>query len=146
MIDMTLFAQLHISEAGRPDRTITVAATLTIGRDDENDIVLESITVSRCHALLLPDSAGLRLVDLESTNGTLVNGVLAPADEPVRLADGDVVQFGQVLARYAAPPKWFSCRPVEHLACQQQYPRLPAIERSATYKLCARETAATCRC
>jgi pSer/pThr/pTyr-binding forkhead associated (FHA) protein len=142
---MRLFAQLHITEAGRPDRTIAVADTLTIGRDNENDIVLESITVSRCHALLLPDVVGLRLVDLESTNGTLVNGVLVPTDEPVRLADGDVIQFGQVLARYTAPPKWSNNRPAERLACQQQHPRLPAIERSATHTLPAPGTAETSR-
>jgi pSer/pThr/pTyr-binding forkhead associated (FHA) protein len=146
MIDMTLFAQLHITEAGRPDRTIAVADTLTIGRDSENDVVLESLTVSRCHALLLPDAAGLRLVDLESTNGTLVNSVPVPADEPVRLADGDVIQFGQVLARYAAAPKWSNSRPAERLTDQQQHPRLPAIETPTTYKLSMPGTAATSRC
>jgi pSer/pThr/pTyr-binding forkhead associated (FHA) protein len=125
---MTLFAQLHITEAGRPDRTIAVADTLTIGRDNQNDIMLESITVSRCHALLLPDAAGLRLVDLESTNGTLVNGVLAPPDQPLRLANGDVIQFGQALARYAAAPKRSNSQPLERLADQVQHLRLSAAE------------------
>jgi pSer/pThr/pTyr-binding forkhead associated (FHA) protein len=62
--------------------------------------VLESITVSRQHVLLMRDATGVRLLDLESTNGTLVNGVPAPPDAPVRLADGDVVRLGQVVARY----------------------------------------------
>jgi pSer/pThr/pTyr-binding forkhead associated (FHA) protein len=96
-------AQLSITEAGRPNRTIAVADTLTIGRDNENDIVLKAATVSRYHALLLRDAAGLLLVDLESTNGTVVNGELVRPDEPVRLGNGDVIQIGQVLARYAAP-------------------------------------------
>jgi pSer/pThr/pTyr-binding forkhead associated (FHA) protein len=125
---MTLFAQLHITEAGQPDRTIAVADTLTIGRDNQNDIVLESITVSRCHALLLPDAAGLRLLDLESTNGTLLNGLLMLPDEPVRLADGDVIQFGQVLARYAAPLKWSNSGLLEHPTDQVQHLRLSATE------------------
>ena len=73
----------------------------TIGRDNGNDIVLESITVSRQHALLMCDAAGVQLLDLESTNGTLVNGVQLPPDAPVRLADGDVVRIGQVIARYS---------------------------------------------
>ncbi len=81
-----------------------MADTLTIGRDAGNDIVLESITVSRFHALLLRDADGMLLADLESTNGTLLNGVLVRPDEPVRLADGDVIQLGEVVARYAAPP------------------------------------------
>ncbi len=91
-------------QGGRPGRTIAVADTLTIGRDAGNDIVLESITVSRFHALLLRDADGMLLADLESTNGTLLNGVLVRPDEPVRLADGDVIQLGEVVARYAAPP------------------------------------------
>ncbi len=55
-------------QGNRPDRTVAVADTLTIGRDGENDIVLESITVSRQQALLL-DDAGL-LIDLESTKAS----------------------------------------------------------------------------
>jgi pSer/pThr/pTyr-binding forkhead associated (FHA) protein len=99
---MALFAQLTITEAGRPDRSIAVPDTATIGRDSDNDIVLEAITVSRYHALLLRDTAELLLLDLESTNGTLVNGLVARPDAPVRLVDGDVIRFGQVVACYRA--------------------------------------------
>jgi len=97
---MELFALLDITEAGRPERSIAVHDTATIGRDNDNDIVLRSMTVSRCHAVLLRDADQLLLLDLESTNGTLVNGVAARSDAPVQLADGDSIQFGQVKARY----------------------------------------------
>ena len=97
---MVLFAQLDIAEADRPNRNIAVQDTATIGRDNDNDIVLESLTVSRCHALLLREADELLLLDLESTNGTLVNGVAARPDAPVRLADGDSIRFGQVVACY----------------------------------------------
>ena len=100
MISMTLLAQLDITETNRPNRNIAVRNTATIGRDNDNDIVLESMTVSRCHALLLREADELLLLDLESTNGTLVNGVAARPDAPVRLADGDSIQFGQVVACY----------------------------------------------
>src|SRR5215216_5289143 len=93
---------LYITEAGRPDRAIALSATMTIGRDNENDIVIGSMSVSRCHALLLRDSVGVRLIDLESTNGTLVNGVPARPDESVRLDNGNIIQIGQVQARYCA--------------------------------------------
>jgi pSer/pThr/pTyr-binding forkhead associated (FHA) protein len=96
---MALYAQLHITEAGRPDRIVTAHDIMTIGRDSDNDIVLESISVSRCHAVLVCKPAGLLLVDLESTNGTLVNGVPALPDEPIRLVGGDELQFGQVVVR-----------------------------------------------
>ena len=99
---MALDAQLHIREAGRPDRIVTVRDTMTIGRDSDNDIVLESKTVSRCHAMLMRKAAELLLVDLASTNGTLLNGLPIQPDEPLRLNDGDELRFGQVLARYVA--------------------------------------------
>jgi pSer/pThr/pTyr-binding forkhead associated (FHA) protein len=60
-------------------------------------------TVSRAHAALMRDASGMLLVELESTNGTRVNGELVRLDEPVRLNDGDVIELGQVQARYAAP-------------------------------------------
>jgi pSer/pThr/pTyr-binding forkhead associated (FHA) protein len=94
---------LYITEAGRPERTIALSTTMTIGRDNENDIVIDSITVSRCHAVLLRDDAGVRLIDLESTNGTLVNGVPAQPDEPMQLMNGNIIQLGYVWARYCAP-------------------------------------------
>jgi pSer/pThr/pTyr-binding forkhead associated (FHA) protein len=100
MLPMVLFAQLDITKADRSERCVAVNDIATIGRDNDNDIVLRSMTVSRCHALLLRDADQLLLLDLESTNGTLVNGVAARPDTPIRLADGDSIQFGQVVARY----------------------------------------------
>jgi pSer/pThr/pTyr-binding forkhead associated (FHA) protein len=97
-----MIAQLYIIEAGLLDRTIAVRGTATIGRDNQNDIAVQSITVSRWHAILFHDATGPLLADLESTNGTLVNGVFIQPDEPVRLADGDIIRFGQVVARYIA--------------------------------------------
>ena len=93
---------LHITDSSQLDRTVAVRGTTSIGRDDENDIVLTSLTVSRCHAVLLCDAAGVLLIDLESTNGTLVNSVRASPDTPVRLAYGDLIQVGQVVMRYDA--------------------------------------------
>jgi pSer/pThr/pTyr-binding forkhead associated (FHA) protein len=52
--------------------------------------------------LLFYDADGLLLLGLQSTNGTFMNGVPLPPDQPLRLNDGDVIQLGQVLARYAA--------------------------------------------
>jgi pSer/pThr/pTyr-binding forkhead associated (FHA) protein len=103
-MEMSMLNQLYITEAGRPDRTVAVHGTTTIGRDDDNDIVLAAFTVSRYHAVLLGNVAGVQLIDLESTNGTLVNGVPIPPDQPLCLNDGDLIQLGQVLVRYSALP------------------------------------------
>lgn len=69
----------------------------TIGRTLDNDIVLESEAVSRCHARLHLEGGAVRISDNRSKNGVLVNG------ERVRdriLTDGDIVQLGNFLFRY----------------------------------------------
>src|SRR3712207_4234685 len=110
MCPMARCAFLAIREAGRSGRIVAVSDTATIGRNHGNDIGLKSKTVSRYHAVLIRDAAGMLLLNLESESGTLVNGVLAATDAPVRLNDGDTIQFGEVLARYVAPAdQWMRC-------------------------------------
>ena len=99
---MSASPRFHITEAGQPERSVELTGATTIGRDSVNDIVLAEITVSRCHALLLMELEGMILMDLDSTNGTFVNGILAPPDESVCLMDGDVIKLGGVVVRYAA--------------------------------------------
>ncbi len=62
-----------------------------IGRGSDCDIVLDAADVSRRHARLTLAPGTVRIEDLNSTNGTYLNG------DPVRiadLADGDEIQFG----------------------------------------------------
>jgi pSer/pThr/pTyr-binding forkhead associated (FHA) protein len=94
------FPRLHITSPAGLARTVVLSGTTTIGRDDENDVVLGEATLSRCHAVLLAGPQGIMLIDLDSTNGTLVNGTFVPPDTPVPLADGDLIALGGVLARY----------------------------------------------
>ena len=51
---------------------------LTIGRDDGNDVVLDDPNVSRFHAEVLRSDGRIEVRDLDSRNGTRVNGVPAP--------------------------------------------------------------------
>ncbi len=76
---------------------------LTLGRRPDQDIVLEDPSVSRAHARI--EVAGGRpwVVDLGSTNGTLVNGRRAGA-EPLPLSPGDRLQVGAVLLELIAEP------------------------------------------
>jgi len=64
---------------------------LVLGRLKSCDICLDDRNASRQHAAIEREGAGWLLVDLESTNGTLLNG--EPADR-VRLRDGDVITIG----------------------------------------------------
>ncbi len=64
---------------------------LTIGRHASNRLTVREIAVSRHHAVLARDGDGVRLRDLESRHGTLVNG------DPVKdhkLAHGDLIGIG----------------------------------------------------
>lgn len=52
--------------------------------------------VSRIHARLLRDEKAVYLKDLESTNGTRLNGELIPASVEKRLRDGDEITLGKL--------------------------------------------------
>jgi predicted component of type VI protein secretion system len=69
----------------------------TIGRSQENDIVVSDPNVSRRHARLSRADNGFVVEDLGSTNGTLLDG--APIDRE-RIESGDELTFGQSTARF----------------------------------------------
>jgi pSer/pThr/pTyr-binding forkhead associated (FHA) protein len=87
-------------EAG-PDQGHTYRLSgdaLRIGRSPDNDLILRDPATSGHHARLERRSAQFFVVDLGSTNGTLVNG------EPVQereLHSGDRVTIGQNLVRFS---------------------------------------------
>lgn len=62
-----------------------------IGRDPENDIVLDEPDVSLAHARIFRSGGQWRLVDLDSTNGTYLNGKRV---DDAALQFGDEVAFG----------------------------------------------------
>ena len=66
----------------------------TIGRTDENFILLSDPSISREHALVSREGNTYTLIDLGSSNGTRVNG--NEVTQPVQLQSGDIVEFGSV--------------------------------------------------
>jgi diguanylate cyclase (GGDEF)-like protein len=85
------------SDLGR--RHVLDQEVVTIGRDRENDIVLDSDSVSRRHARIEHRDGRIYLTDLDSTNGTYVND----DNEPVRdaqLRRGDQVKIGDTIFKY----------------------------------------------
>jgi hypothetical protein len=77
-----------------------VGPLATIGRTSKNSIQLDDASISRRHAEISQGTEGYLLRDLDSQNGTFVNG--DRITERV-LADGDRVLFGTVLLRFHAP-------------------------------------------
>jgi EAL domain-containing protein (putative c-di-GMP-specific phosphodiesterase class I) len=64
----------------------------TVGRHPDNDLCLANPTVSGYHAELIPAQDGLTVIDLQSTNGTFVDG--SGVKDRVVLHGGETLQFG----------------------------------------------------
>ncbi|MCB1066282.1 MAG: FHA domain-containing protein [Verrucomicrobiae bacterium] len=73
-------------------------AEVNVGRADDNDIVVVHDSISSHHAQLRLVGGQYHLVDLDSTNGTFLDG--APVTE-IPLHHGSRITFGQVDADYA---------------------------------------------
>jgi pSer/pThr/pTyr-binding forkhead associated (FHA) protein/S1-C subfamily serine protease len=86
-------ATLVVQDGSLAGHRVAVSAELVIGREDA-DLVLDDSHVSRRHAVVRPVKGGLEIEDLDSANGTSVNG--AAIDGSQRLRDGDVVEVGRV--------------------------------------------------
>jgi DNA-binding response OmpR family regulator len=85
-------AMLIMLEGGDPNqRRVIDRETLTIGREDNCDLVLADRQVSRCHALIRKENELYILEDCGSKNGTFVNGQEVKGTCP--LQDGDEIQI-----------------------------------------------------
>ena len=87
---------LKVATEGLPERTFRILPgnVRTVGRSTGADFIVDAALVSRVHCRLtaLLDG-GLEVSDLESTNGTYVNGERV---ERARLNPGDRVQMGRL--------------------------------------------------
>src|SRR5271163_4884932 len=73
--------------------------TITIGRMSGNTIVINDASVSLAHARITVNNGEFILKDLNSTNGTWVNG--QPVKE-ARLRDHDLIRFADVAGQFNA--------------------------------------------
>ena len=81
---------------GEPEKTFRLlpGAVKTIGRATGADFIVNAALVSRVHCRLTASADGrLEVRDLESTNGTFVNGQRV---ESAQLAAGDKITVGRV--------------------------------------------------
>jgi pSer/pThr/pTyr-binding forkhead associated (FHA) protein len=91
--------QILMPETGEITHEL-VDEVITLGRLPDNMIQVEDGSVSSHHAQLTAGPGGTYLLkDLNSTNGTRVNG--APVTD-AKLRNGDRLRFGQIEAAYFA--------------------------------------------
>ena len=72
----------------------------TLGRTDDNQVVLADDCVSACHARIDRRDGEWWLTDLDSRNGTQLNDL--PVSKPVPLANGDVIGIGRAQLKFEA--------------------------------------------
>jgi len=75
--------------------TMPLTSALVIGRAEGTDIFINDPMVSSKHARITPVPSGAILEDLNSTNGTLLNGTRVTI--PAALAVGDQIAVGNVM-------------------------------------------------
>ena len=81
------------------EKTIPERGFITVGRGEDNAIVLDDSLASRHHARLLCGPHGCLLKDLNSSIGVRVNG------DPIQsrfLHDGDIIRIGHHVLKYTA--------------------------------------------
>jgi len=87
--------QIYGQDLGK--RWVVDQPVVTIGRGTDNDIIVDDGSVSRFHAKLLTEQDKTWLVDLGSTNGSLVDGQL---QERCALQNGVHIKIGSVIFKY----------------------------------------------
>lgn len=87
---MVRWVLLQQFDGSQRDQQIPVVGSLALGRDDQCDIVIGSPSISSFHARIEEDADQLWIQDLDSTNGTFVNG--QRIKNRFCLTDGDKVR------------------------------------------------------
>ncbi|CAN5415825.1 hypothetical protein BH11PSE11_BH11PSE11_00760 [soil metagenome] len=96
-------AKIILTDDGSLVREVPLAKErITIGRRAHNDIVIDDLAVSAEHAVIVTIRNDSFLEDLNSTNGTQING------QPVKkhfLQDSDVIELAHYRLRYVTESK-----------------------------------------
>jgi signal transduction histidine kinase len=87
------FELCEVTERGLGRAYLLPNRTIHVGRSNNNDIVLPYQGVSRQHAKIIPLDNSFLLSDLDSHNGTFINGHKI---QEARLRAGDIIQFGKL--------------------------------------------------
>lgn len=103
LIQIPRLPRLVITAGAGKGREFKLRAKATLGRAPDNDIILEDPKVSRHHAVIAFTGERYSITDLESANGTFVNGIRIRESHPLRVED--VISLGDTeLSFYEVPP------------------------------------------
>jgi pSer/pThr/pTyr-binding forkhead associated (FHA) protein len=82
------------------DRRFDLIGGLSIGRSRDSDVQIEDRYASSLHARVFSRGGRFFVEDMNSTNGTLLNGATLKGE--AELIDGDSVQIGDTVFRFEA--------------------------------------------
>lgn len=74
-------------KGGQTQRFAFSGEIFSIGREDDNDLVLDRVNVSKHHLRFRKVDGRVEVIDLDSTNGTYLNGRKVQSARPVRRTD-----------------------------------------------------------
>lgn len=95
---------MWISEGSEAARSVPLEEGRTVfGRDESCDVPLADTSVSADHLEISVRGTSLLATDLDSSNGTVLNG--QTLDRPRRLRNGDVLQIGPFRLEISFPPQ-----------------------------------------
>lgn len=98
--------RLIIAKKGEAPQTFPMTQDqIVIGRSSQCDITLTGDGVSRRHAILQKTATGWQITDLNSTNGTYLEGKKLLADIPEPLEPGQEVRIGPNFLRWQPPAR-----------------------------------------
>lgn len=97
---------LRLQFCDKPDEFVKLSASISLGSDEGNDLVIHSSTVSDFHAEILVDDNRLVISDLLSASGTYING--RRINQPSALSSWDIIRLGAIELEVLDPN---SCRP-----------------------------------
>ena len=73
-----------------------LSKSMTIGRQDKNDIFIKDSFISGIHAQFILENGEVYLRDLGSKNGVFVNEKKLESNNKSLLKDSDIIKIGQV--------------------------------------------------
>jgi len=109
-------AKLIIDDTENIEEFVMEGQRTTIGREVSNDITLAPSYVSRFHSEIEFDGNSYVITDLNSSNGTLVNGKVI---DQCTLNDKDRVQIGAIVMTFVADPQIQPPEPVSHTDAEE---------------------------
>jgi len=108
---------LMIEVSGRPVFRRVLREGVIVGRSPHCEVQVEDEMISRKHCAIIPTPEGWLLKDLDSRNGTMVNGVDLRQH---LLADGDRIEMGDVVVTFDATSRDTGEEAVSQLSAEEE--------------------------